>query len=320
MPEAVWVLGAGGLVGKAAVRRFANAAFVGQRYAWQEPEQIRAQFDADATRFVERVNANDRNSPWGVVWVAGRGIVGASREELAQETSALCALIDAVAATRPSGHGSVFFASSAGATYAGSLGTPFTELTEPVATSAYGEEKLVQEAVIARAIEAGVFDAGVIGRIANVYGVGQDLAKPQGLITHLCLAAAKRTSVNLFVPLDTRRHYIDARDVAEQIAGLLDRAAVEASGTCRVKIISSGEPVTVGEVVRTVRRVARRPVRVATGLDARAPLQASDLRLRSVVWPDIGAASSVGLPVGVYGVMRDIDAQFATGALGGGRA
>jgi UDP-glucose 4-epimerase len=319
MPDAVWVLGAGGLVGTAVVRRLGNAAFVGERYAWQEPEQIREQFDADATRFAVRVDAIDHISSWGIVWVAGRGIVGASRNELAQETSALQALIGAVAAHRPSGYGSVFFASSAGATYAGSLGSPFTERTEPVATSAYGEEKLAQEAVIARAVEAGVFDVGVIGRIANVYGVGQDLAKPQGLITHLCLAAAKRTSVNLFVPLDTRRHYIDARDVADQIGGSLDRAAVEAPGTCRIKIISSGEPVTVGEVVRTVRRVARRPVRVATGLDARAPLQASDLRLRSVVWPDIGAASSVGLPVGIYGVMRDIDAQFATGSLGGER-
>jgi UDP-glucose 4-epimerase len=320
MPDAIWVIGAGGLVGKAAVRRFGDAAFVGERYAWQESEQIRNQFDADAKRLAARFDATDDVSSWAVVWVAGRGLVGASRVGLVQETSMLQALIDAVAANRPSGHGSVFFASSAGATYAGSVGSPFTEHTQPVATSAYGEEKLAQEAVISRAVDARVFNVGVIGRIANVYGVGQDLAKPQGLVTHLCLAAAKRTSVNLFVPLDTRRHYIDARDVAEQIAVSLDRVAAEVPGTCQVKIISSGEPVTVGEVVRTVRLVARRPVRVATGLDARAPLQASDLRLHSVIWPDIGAVPSVRLPVGVYGVMRDIDAQFATGTLGGGGA
>jgi UDP-glucose 4-epimerase len=317
MPKAVWVLGAGGLVGKAVVSRFADRAFVGQRYAWLDLDQIREQFAEDAGRFAEFAS-NRSDGSWGIVWVAGRGIVGATREDLSRETLALQMLIEVLQANRPAGAGTIFFASSAGATYAGSSGVPFTEHTQAVATSAYGEEKLAQEDVVTAAVRGGAFDAGVIGRIANVYGVGQDLAKPQGLITHLCLAAAKRTSVNLFVPLDTRRHYIDARDVAAQVEESLDAAAGEGAGSCRVKIITSGESITVGEVVRTVRRVARRPVRVATGLDARAPLQASDLRLHSVVWPEIGTGESVGLPVGVYGVMRDIDARFASGSLADG--
>ena len=74
---------------------------------------------------------------------------------------------------------------------------------------------------------------------------------------------------------------------------------------------------TVGEVVATVRRVARRPVRVATGIDGRAVFQASDLRLSSRIWPEIGCTNEIGFPVGVHGVMRDIDSRFAAGDLTG---
>jgi len=317
MSEAIWVVGAGGLVGQAVVRDCGDRAFVGQRYRWQDAEHLADQFVEDAECFSQCLHGIGDTATWSVIWVAGRGIVGASEADLARETGALRDLVASVGRYRPAGRGSVFFASSAGATYAGSAGSPYTEHTQPVATSAYGAEKLVQESVIEAAVRSGVFDAGVIGRIANVYGAGQDLAKPQGLITHLCLAAVKRTSVNLFVPLDTRRHYIESRDVASQITASLCAAADDPVGTCRVKIISTGESVTVGEVVRTVRRVARRPVRVATGLDARAPLQASDLRLRSEVWPEIGSHGAIGLPVGVHGVMRDIDARFASGQLVG---
>ena len=315
MRESVWTVGAGGLLGQSVVATLGPKTFASQKYSWLDLPQLSGQFSHDAQRFSTSIGQQDSIPSWAILWVAGRGIVGASRGDLEQETHALRALIQSVQANRPAGRGTVFFASSAGAVYAGSAHPPFTESSDPVATSDYGHVKLEQEGVIATAVSDGIFDVGVIGRIANVYGAGQNLIKPQGLVTHLCLAAAKRTSVNLFVPLDTRRHYIDARDAASQILASCDAVQCEPDGTCRVKIISAGTSVTVGEVVATVRRVARRPVRVATGIDGRAVFQASDLRLSSQIWPEIGCANEIGLPVGVYGVMRDIDSRFAGGIL-----
>ncbi len=315
-PDPCWVLGSGGLLGQAIVRRLGSRSFVGQRYSWADVSMLSTQFEHDVQTFRRRVEQmSHSDGTWGVIWACGRGMVGASQIDLAQESMILNAFLKALQQNRPLGRGVLFFASSAGAVYAGSRNPPFTESTIPVATSAYGEEKLLQENTVQSCVTDGLFSQAVIGRIANLYGVGQDLTKPQGLITHLCLAAAKRTTVNLFVSLDTRRHYIESSDAAEQIVASLARAAKCPTGTCQVKIISNGDAVTVGGLVRTVRRVARRPVRVASGLDARSTLQPMDLRLKSEVWSSSRASCGIPLIIGVSGVMRDIDARIATGSL-----
>ncbi len=319
MSSRVWILGAGGLVGSALCNTFGGRVHLGGPYTWGDLGTLEAQFDRDAASFAHLVaeSSIDATEPtgWTIVWVAGRGVVGATAEDLAVETTTLSSLLKAIATHLPARNTAFFFASSAGATFAGSINPPFTEATEARSTSAYGDAKLEQEAVVRKAVISSGIGRAVIGRIANVYGAGQDLTKPQGLVTHLCLAAAERTSINLFVPLDTRRHYIDVRDVARQVGECCDRVRREPLGTCRLKLITSENSSTIGDVVRVVRCVARRPVRVATGLDTRASLQASDLRLRSYVWPEIPSFQQIELPIGAHSVMRDIDKQFAAGRL-----
>ena len=70
----------------------------------------------------------------------------------------------------------------------------------------------------------------MIGRIANLYGPGQNLDKPQGLVSQLCAAHLERRPVSIWVSLDTLRDYLYAPDCAQMVLDCLDRARAEASG------------------------------------------------------------------------------------------
>ena len=52
----------------------------------------------------------------------------------------------------------------------------------------------------------------LIGRIANLYGPGQNLAKAQGLVSQLCAAQLERARSSIWVSLDTLRDYLFAPD------------------------------------------------------------------------------------------------------------
>jgi UDP-glucose 4-epimerase len=308
-PE-TWIVGAGGMAGSATAG-IVGKSFCGQSYPWGSDIGVAKAIREDAQRFVRAIG--DRE--WRVFWLAGRGVVGASKADLNSERHALESVIEGLQSACPERRGVLVFASSAGAVYAGSDTSPRTEATEPVSQSAYGDAKLEQESLLRDISGQGVFAKSVIARIANVYGPGQDTRKSQGLITHLCRAVVTRGIVNLYVPIDTRRHYIDADDAAAQLVACSKRARVEGPGEAVVKIISSGPSVTVGELVATVHRVARRPVRVARGLDERAALQPTDLRLRSDIWVDIGKEQGISLAVGIDRVLRSVERSFAVGGV-----
>ncbi len=104
-----------------------------------------------------------------------------------------------------------FIASSAGGTYAGSPDEPpYTEESTTVAVSAYGHSKLRIEAAISPMTAAGT--RVCIGRIANLYGPGQNLQKPQGLVSQLCLTHLNRQPLGIYVSLDSLRDYVFVTD------------------------------------------------------------------------------------------------------------
>ncbi len=57
----------------------------------------------------------------------------------------------------------------------------------------------------------------LVGRLSNLYGPGQDLAKPQGLISQLCRAQLTRRPLSIYVSLDTRRDYLFVDDAAAMV-------------------------------------------------------------------------------------------------------
>jgi UDP-glucose 4-epimerase len=290
-----WVVGRG-LIGRP-IEAQAIEFFSGPQIDWQSSdlEYTFAQAARDFQRFVG-------TKPWAIVWSAGRGVVGTNESELDNETKALTALLGAIAEVRPEGQGVLVGISSAGAIYAGSADAPFDEQSTPCPVSAYGEAKLEQENLItASARDMGV--GSFIVRAANVYGVGQDMYKAQGLISHLCRTAVTRQSTNLFVSADTIRHYVHNQDLAALVHGGVARVLQAKGPTHVLKIAATRQSVTVGEVVGLVQRVSKVPMRVGLGSDSRARAQARDLRLRSSVWTDLDQCLETPLVVGVKEVL-----------------
>ena len=287
-----WVIGSGGLLGSAVARH------CGDRYKpgpvpWADPEQARLTLHTQARNFEQAA----KEGPWRVIWAAGSATTSTAREDALAELVPLEGLLSGLRSAVPRGEGCFFLTSSAGGVYAGSADPPFTVATRPVPLSPYGELKLAQEALTANTL-AGIVPV-VIGRVSNLYGPGQNLAKLQGLISHLARAAVTRQPVNIFVPLETTRDYLFADDAAAAILAALDR---EPGHGTRTEIIATGRGITIGQLIRTMNEIAKRKVPVALGTHPSAQAQATDLRLT----PSVTLPRMTPLPAGMKAVYDDI--------------
>ncbi len=206
--------------------------------------------------------------------------------------------------------GVAFLASSAGGLYAGSEGPPFGEDSEPRPLVAYGRVKLAMERHLAERVD-GTTVRAVVGRLANVYGPGQRLGKPQGLLSQLCLADATGSPLPVFVSTDTIRDYVHAADVGAMVDRSIELARREAPGSVTVKVLASGAPVTVGHLIGEARRVFHRPLRTIPVAGGRG--QVLDLRMRSTRWPEVDALATTTLAAGLADTAADVRARVASG-------
>lgn len=299
------VVGAGGLLGSAVVRELARRG--------RPVTPARVDWAGGASDLVGQLERFAGDGPWRIAWCAGAGVTASTAEQFGREVAVFSAFADAVLGLCRSGRlaaeqGAVFLASSAGALYAGAGAAPFTEDHPPVPLAPYGHSKLALEACLARlAEEAGV--PAVAGRITNLYGPGQNLGKPQGLIAHLCRAHFTRVPVGIYVPLDTLRDYLFVDDAAALVLDLLERAAT-AGPLLTIKILASHGSVSIAAVLMQAQRVFRRPVRVLHGASSQAAQQARDLRVTSVVWPDLDRRSLRTLPAGIAATAADVEARL----------
>ncbi len=315
----VWVVGGRGLLGAAVVRAAGERAWTA-RVPWATPQADAVLGEAMDT-FLDHVNGR----AWQIAWCAGAGVTSTTQEVLDTEIAvvrAFCARLRALPADVRS-RGSFFLASSAGGVYAGSpSGPPFDESSVPRALAPYGLAKLATEAVVSELSQAGI--SVVIGRIANLYGPGQNLVKAQGLISVICKSLLTGNPIPVYVPMDTLRDYLFADDAGRLTLQALDRAAGAArtlgeSGALRapvvVKVLCTGQAVSVASIIMEVRRVTRRSPRVILAASSAAAYQARDLRLRSRVWPDLDATPRVGLPVGIATVLAHLRLVQQQGSL-----
>ena len=292
-----WVVGSGGLLGSSVcteLRRRGEDVLT-TRVPWVDPAASVAALGRDAARLVQRADGG----PWRVAWCAGAGVTGTSQAELDAENHVLGAVLAALAgAAGPHADlGTVFHASSAGAVYAGAPLAPHTERGLTVPLAPYGRAKLVAEkTVTAFGEQTGA--SVVVGRISNLYGPGQDLAKAQGLISHLCRAFLVAQPISIYVSLDTIRDYLFVTDAAAMVADTLDGAAARRERST-VKIYGAGRGVTIGAILAECRSVFKRRPRVVLAASKLASVQARDLRVRSVVWPELDARSHTPLAVGI---------------------
>ncbi len=298
-----WIVGARGMLGTAVARAAELSGSTVHRSAvpWSEPERAVEVLAADAHRILSE------HDDVTLVWCAGAGVVATAPEALATEVStlrsALAGLVDA-RRSHPDTAVRMFLASSAGGVYAGSVDPPFTESTVPRALAPYGEAKLAAEDAVRELAHHGI--SVMIGRLSNLYGPGQDLAKPQGLISQLCRAQWQRTPLTMYVSLDTARDYLFVRDAAHMVLAGTRLLADEPEGTVVVKILASQSPTSLAMLIGELRRVSRRRPPIIVGSSPHARFQARDLRFRSEVWPSLDSLASTLLPAGIHATLEDV--------------
>nr|WP_246416509.1 NAD-dependent epimerase/dehydratase family protein [Nocardioides luti] len=245
---------------------------------------------------------------WRLVWTAGAGVVATPAEDVAAEVALFRAFVAGVVDLPDD----FFLASSAGGVYAGSPDpAPFSETSATHALAPYGHAKLAMEVAVRDLAARGT--RVLVGRLANLYGPGQDLAKPQGLVSQVCLTQLTRTTLNLYVSLDTLRDYLYVADAAAMVVAGLDLLAAEPPGTVVTKVLASGRSLSVAAVVGESSRGFRRRPRLSTR-SATGP-QVLDLRLRSEVWTELDVLATTPFAVGLHSTTEDIAAQLRSADL-----
>jgi UDP-glucose 4-epimerase len=257
--------------------------------------------------------AGDR--PWTVAWCAGAGVTASSANAVQLELAALRVTLDALADASRGREGAFFFASSAGGVYSGVGAPPYDESSPVHPLAAYGQAKLDGEALVtAWSQRTGM--SSLIGRIANLYGPGQNLGKGQGLISQICRSHLTGQPLSIYVSLDTLRDYLFAPDCAGLIVAGLARLRQEESSMqppVVTKILASQRAVTIGAVLGEMRRIFKRSPRIVLGASAASAMQARDLRLRSRVWPELDRRALTPLPAGISATAADLQRKLQTG-------
>jgi UDP-glucose 4-epimerase len=287
---ATLVVGAGGFLGGAVCRAAAERGsdVHAARVPWADE-------DAAVEGLVAAVRAvRTPDAPWRIVWCAGTGVVATGPEVFDAEQRLIARVLEGTA-DDSAAPGTLFFASSAGAVYAGCSGAPFSETTEPAPLAPYGRSKLqAEERFRAWATETGA--RLLVGRFSNLYGPGANLGKAQGLVSQLALAHLEGRPSSIYVPTETTRDYLYIDDAAAMVLDALDlvdggaAAAGEApagEASAVTKIFASGRSATIADVIAAVEDAFGERLDVRDGADPSATFQGLDLRFASHVLSDV---------------------------------
>lgn len=305
----VWIIGAGGLFGSSLVKvggRLGHTIVTSTDVPWNDSSLALAHLSSDAERFLSHVQREGQS--WAIVWAAGSVTTASSEIEAQREldlyrafVQQLKVLIDSYSPP-PAGNAGVFCPiSSAGAMYAGSAHPPFEASSPAVPVGTYGHLKQDQERIASGELseECGV----LLARVANLYGPGQNLTKLQGLISRLALATITREPISMFVPLDTLRDFIYVDDAAAALFHWLDQPQAR---TTTIRVIASGNPVSLGYLISLMQDITHTRIPVAYGMHPSAHAQARDIRLSPDSDPYLEGTSRTHLPEGMKDVFLDI--------------
>jgi len=305
-PTPLWVVGAGGLLGRHVVAASRGAGYdvLTRDVPWHDPHESRRALRSGVTVLGKAA----AGSPWAIAWCAGAGIVATPKDQLDAEVALFDSLLTELGELAPVG--SVFLASSAGGVYAGSRAAPpYTEESPTAALAPYGHAKLAMEQR-AREFATATGNRVLIGRLSNLYGPGQNLSKPQGLVSLLCQAQLSGQPLAVYVSLDTLRDYLYVEDAAamvvEALAGLPERP-----DHVVLKVFASGRGTSIAALVGEATKVFRRRPPIVLRSSSVTALQARDLRMSSVVWPELDRLARTPLPVGLAATGQSIARALA---------
>lgn len=304
-----WIIGSGGLLGAALVRELGRDPEP-SRIPWHNNEEALGALIQQLDDF----NNDGSREPWRIIWAAGRATTSTSAIDAERERTLYQGFLNALTRQPPQGQGSFTLASSAGAIYAGSANPPFSSATTPHPIGVYGQLKREQEIATLALAEYGIYP--VIARVSNLYGPGQDITKLQGVVSRLCLAALERKPMNVFVPLDTLRDYIYVDDAAARILHWATQAlstqptsvqrAATHDASPHIKVIATGQSVSLGQVINTVQDVLHTRIPVSFGFHPTASVQTRDIRLTPDHDEATNAMPLMPFPAGVRRVYEDM--------------
>ena len=305
-----WVLGAGGLLGRALTRTL--AALPGRHYAppqalaWDDAARLHAQLDQAAQQFCALAAEQPAGDLACVYWAAGIGTLDGAADALRLETAALAALVQALArhgAGLPAGSLRLCLASSAGALHAGGGAGLVTEDTPATPTTPYAHEKLRQEALLRAAAARAAHLAPLVCRISTLYGSAAAPGRDKGLIQHAASALAQRRPLHVFVPLDTLRDYIAAPDAALRLACAARHPRPAAHGH---SLVASGTSSSIAQILELLHRLGGRRPLVVSGAHWRGALYVPCVRFAPSAWLEQAcAAPPRTLAEGLAEVLRE---------------
>jgi UDP-glucose 4-epimerase len=280
----VWVLGSSGLLGSAMTRRLRDSGCEvftpAARLPWGDGDAMERELRDAVQAFSERLAHGTR---WQIYWAAGAGTMGSRAEDLAGETHALSTLLRFLRADQRlmQADGAIALASSAGAIYAGVSDGVITEETAAAPTTPYAAEKLRQEELLRAFTLDPTRPKALLARISTLYGAGQAAGKKQGLLSHIARSILRNRPIQIYVPFDTVRDYIEAGDAADRIIQAL--RALPAAARCQIRIIASERPATIAEIIAIFKRIARKNPRIITSASRLSTLYARRLLFKSIV-------------------------------------
>ncbi len=254
-----------------------------------------------------------------VLWCAGAGGVAAPPETLASETRALEGLLEGLSrhlagpcADRP---GVFLLSSSAGGVYGETPDLPLTEDSPCRPLSEYGRNKLRQEGVGRAWTERHPQVSLLVARLSNLYGPGQNLSKPVGLISQLSRSLIYNHPTHVYVPLDTTRDYLHVSDGARHIVRCLDRLLASNRRQTVTKLFASEQGVSIAGILGLLHRIAKHRPRVICAPHPHRKQQPGRLAFRSKVWTDTSATPQTDLATGIFSVYQHHLALFQQGLL-----
>ncbi len=294
-----WVLGKGGLFGSALSQALKNDSIhvveSETHFDWQNQEILKQQFIEALEKFERKI---DNADSWQIHWAAGTGTMASTGQELEHETAIISTLLELIGSStillkHP---GTLTFASSAGAIYAGSDDEVITENSTASPVNDYGREKLKQEEILQNFVGQHASTSLFIMRIATLYGAGQSKAKNQGLLSYIARSILRHSPIHIFVPFDTIRDYITADDAAA--LGVATLRSMPHEKKIITKIIASEVPVTIASIIGTFKRVTRHAPLISTGINAQSAQYRHRIRLRSTVLHEV-KAKKTSLLIGI---------------------
>ena len=300
------VIGGGGLIGsslrKAFFREFGHHKH-SPAIPWENIEDAVLVLRRTVNDFLSECG----KEAWIIAWCAGRGGFSSTTTELASEHIYLNCVIDELIESK-NNNGVFFFASSAGAIYTESGSQVFTEKSPTSVSNDYGIHKLEQENVVNQFAQRTKTKC-VIGRLVSIYGPNQNLEKPQGLISRLCLNSKMNISTDIYVSLGTTRNYLfadDAANMIQQYISYVSNSVVENEIYSTVKIFCSHESVSISTVCKALSNVTKKKTLIKAHLSAGLPKYPEHFNIASTTIPDLGQFCQTTLVSGIGQVFKKL--------------